>query len=44
MNRDRGKKYVAEIEIVPDISDGLERCATQIGQPFDYGGIVKTGL
>lgn len=35
---------VSEVEILPDVSDGLDHCLSQVGRPYDYPGILRTAI
>lgn len=40
----RHNRVVEEHEILPDVSSGLQRCISHIGQTYDQPGVIRTGL
>ena len=40
----RRNEFIAEYEILPNVSWGLEGCLGLIGQPYDTQGVIRTGL
>lgn len=38
------QRLVRELEILPDVSEGVARCMQHIGEPYDVGGVLRTAL
>jgi hypothetical protein len=40
----RKNNVIAEAEILPDVTPGLERCLSRVGQNYDLAGILRIGI
>ena len=38
------QRLIAEYEILPDVSEGIEDCASRIGEPYDVVGVFRAAL
>jgi hypothetical protein len=38
------QRFIAEYKILPDVSEGLRECFTQIGKPYDGVGALKIAV
>lgn len=38
------QRLIRELEILPNVSDGVTRCMRHIGEPYDVGGVLRTAL